>query len=53
MRVSRQWRHLQVLKRFGYGHDTDKKPRNGDLADFCPACPQLGFNVEPEWHPNL
>jgi hypothetical protein len=51
MRVSRQWRHLQVLKRFGYGHDVDKKPGNGDLADFCPACPQPGFNVAPDWRP--
>lgn len=39
------------MKRFGYGHDTDTKPGNGDLADFCPACPQPGFNVELEWYP--
>ena len=51
MRVSRQWRYLQVMKRFGFGHDTDKTPGNGELAEFCPACPQPGFNIEPEWRP--
>jgi hypothetical protein len=50
MRVSRQWRHLQDLKRFGYGHDKDKVPGDGDLADFCPACPQPGVNLPNEWH---
>jgi hypothetical protein len=50
MRVSRQWRHLQDLKRFGYGHDKDKVPGDGDLADFCPACPQPGVNLPDEWH---
>jgi hypothetical protein len=38
--VSQQWRDLQCLKRFGFGHDLHRKPGNGDLAYFCPACPQ-------------
>jgi hypothetical protein len=49
MRVSRQWRDLLARKRFGYGHDTDKKPGNGDLALFCPACPQPGVNLPDDW----
>lgn len=36
-------------KRAGYGHHTDKEPRQGDLALFCPACPQPGINLPPEW----
>jgi hypothetical protein len=50
MRVSRQWRFLQVQKKFGFGHDTAKKPGNGDLAEFCPACPQPGINIPDDWH---
>jgi hypothetical protein len=50
MRVSRQWRFLQVHKKFGFGHDREKKPGNGDLAEFCPACPQPGINIPDDWH---
>jgi CxC2 like cysteine cluster associated with KDZ transposases len=49
MRVSRQWRDLMNRKRFGYGHDQDKKPSLGDLALFCPACPQPGINIPDDW----
>jgi hypothetical protein len=49
MRVSRQWRDIKVRKWFGYGHDTDKEPGNGDLAFFCPACPQPGINLPDNW----
>jgi hypothetical protein len=49
MRVSRQWRDLLARKRFGYGHEVDKSPGNGDLALFCPACPQPGINLPPNW----
>jgi hypothetical protein len=33
----------------GQAHDrtTDFVP--GALATFCPACPQLGINIPPEW----
>jgi hypothetical protein len=36
-------------KRFGYGHETDKLPGKGDLALFCPACPQPGINLPADW----
>jgi len=44
MRVSRQWRNLQALKRSGVAYTTNlRKP--GDLALFCATCPQPGINV--------
>jgi hypothetical protein len=49
LRVSRQWRHLQALKRFGFGHEEGQQPGNGDLALFCPACPQPGVNLPQGW----
>ncbi|KAG2108071.1 uncharacterized protein F5147DRAFT_745887 [Suillus discolor] len=44
MRVARQWRKLKLLKWNGFGHE-DKEVRPGDLALFCPACPQPGINT--------
>jgi hypothetical protein len=49
MHVSWQWQHLHVLKTFRFGHDTDWAPGNGDLAEFCPACPQPGVNLSTDW----
>jgi hypothetical protein len=49
MRVSRQWRNLESWKRFGFGHDEDSLPGKGDLAIFCPACPQPGINLPENW----
>ena len=49
MRVSRQWRYLDLQARFGFGHDREKVPGNGDLAEFCPACPQPGINIPDNW----
>jgi len=49
MRVSRMWRDLSNRKRAGFGHDTEKHPRLGDLATFCPACPQPGINLLDNW----
>jgi hypothetical protein len=49
MRVSREWRHLQLLMKNGFGHDDSKSPGNGDLALFCPACPQPGINLPENW----
>ncbi|KAG1735762.1 hypothetical protein EDB19DRAFT_1896184 [Suillus lakei] len=44
MRVARQWWQLKLLKWNGHGHGSkDRKP--GDLALFCPVCPQPGINV--------
>jgi hypothetical protein len=45
MTISRQWHDLLLQKRFGFGHDLDSTPGNGDLALFCPACPQPGINI--------
>lgn len=52
MTTSRQWHDLLLLKRFGFGHDLESKPRNGDLALFCPACPQPGINISEEPAPD-
>src|SRR5882672_9737161 len=52
LRVSRQWRNLQALKRFGFGHGQSCDPGPGDLALFCPACPQPGINLPEGWENN-
>ncbi|KAG1848649.1 hypothetical protein F4604DRAFT_1687616 [Suillus subluteus] len=44
MRVARQWRQLKTMKWHGFGHRSDI-PSTGELALFCPACPQPGINV--------
>lgn len=43
------WRDLTNRKRAGFGHDTERNPGPGDLAIFCPACPQPGLNLPDEW----
>jgi hypothetical protein len=49
MRVSRQWRNLQARKRAGFGHDVDTSVGPGELAIFCPTCPQPGINLPENW----
>lgn len=49
MRVSRQWRNLQSRLRAGFGHDVDTEIGSGDLAIFCPTCPQVGVNIPENW----
>ncbi|KAG2738071.1 hypothetical protein P692DRAFT_201731898, partial [Suillus brevipes Sb2] len=49
MRVSRLWRDLKNRKWFGFGHDMESQPRLGDLALFCPSCPQPGINMPLHW----
>ncbi|KAG1815381.1 hypothetical protein EV424DRAFT_1473152 [Suillus variegatus] len=44
MRVTRQWRQLKTMKWHGFGYHSDN-PSTGELALFCPACPQPGINV--------
>ncbi|KAG1839346.1 hypothetical protein F4604DRAFT_1885303 [Suillus subluteus] len=44
MRVAQQWRQLKTMKWHGFGHRSDI-PSTGELALFCPACPQPGINV--------
>jgi hypothetical protein len=49
MRVSRTWRDLSNRKRAGFGHDAQNSPGKGELAVFCPACPQPGINLPEDW----
>ncbi|KAF8437114.1 hypothetical protein L210DRAFT_3505436 [Boletus edulis BED1] len=46
LRVSRIWRLLKLLKWKGFGH-RNRKPKQGELALFCPSCPQPGINCNP------
>lgn len=43
--MARQWRKLKLLKWNGFAHES-KAIKPGDLALFCPACPQPGINVK-------
>ncbi|KAG1836783.1 hypothetical protein DFJ58DRAFT_719005 [Suillus subalutaceus] len=45
MRAARQWRQCKLYKWHGLAHKDDQ-PKDGDLALFCPACPQLGINLD-------
>ncbi|KAG1797217.1 hypothetical protein EV424DRAFT_1475109 [Suillus variegatus] len=49
MRVSRLWRDLKNRKWFGFGHDRETQPGPGNLALFCPSCPQPGINMPSQW----
>ncbi|KAG1784597.1 uncharacterized protein HD556DRAFT_1451631 [Suillus plorans] len=44
MRAARQWRQCKLYKWHGFAHKDDQ-PKDGDLALFCPACPQTGYLV--------
>ncbi|KAI0038755.1 hypothetical protein FA95DRAFT_1505108, partial [Auriscalpium vulgare] len=48
LRVSRAYRDLKALQSQGFGFD-DSKPGPGDLAVFCPRCPQAGINLPQDW----
>ncbi|KAG1895644.1 uncharacterized protein F5891DRAFT_984083 [Suillus fuscotomentosus] len=45
MRTVRQWRQCKLYKWHGFAHKNDE-PKTGDLALFCPACPQPGINLD-------
>ncbi|KAG6825587.1 hypothetical protein H0H92_003169, partial [Tricholoma furcatifolium] len=48
----RQWRYLRMMKRSGRGHDPSGAvagTKEGDCAVLCPACPQPGINLPPNW----
>ncbi|KAJ7442097.1 hypothetical protein B0H11DRAFT_1724840, partial [Mycena galericulata] len=51
LRMTRQWRHVRMLKRAGRGHDpagiVNTMP--GECALLCPACPQPGKNLPAGW----
>jgi len=50
-RLSRLWRWMKKLKWAGFGHKTADplKVTPGELAIFCPACPQAGINLPDNW----
>ncbi|KAF8444074.1 hypothetical protein L210DRAFT_3611327 [Boletus edulis BED1] len=47
LRMSREWRHLKMLKRAGRGHVPDgiTLTSEGECAVLCPACPHPGINI--------
>ncbi|KZP17622.1 hypothetical protein FIBSPDRAFT_957071 [Athelia psychrophila] len=51
LRMIRQWRNLKMLKRAGHGHDPSgvAGTKEGECAVLCPACPQPGKNLPPDW----
>ncbi|KAG1718837.1 hypothetical protein EDD22DRAFT_983478 [Suillus occidentalis] len=49
MRMSRIWRDLMNRIHFGFGHKMDASPGPGDLALYCPTCPQPGINLPSSW----
>ncbi|KAJ7043422.1 hypothetical protein C8F04DRAFT_1250850 [Mycena alexandri] len=51
LRMVRQWRHLQMLKRSGRGHDVSgvDGTKLGSLAIDCPACPRPDVNLPEDW----
>ncbi|KAJ7355180.1 hypothetical protein DFH08DRAFT_690485, partial [Mycena albidolilacea] len=53
LRMTRQWMHLTLVKRAGRGHDPCEDRINatkaGECALLCPACPQPGKNLPPDW----
>ena len=50
LRMSRLWRWIKKRKWAGHGHDQGRTETTaGELAVFCPACPQPGINVSLNW----
>ncbi|KAJ7750618.1 hypothetical protein B0H16DRAFT_1318629 [Mycena metata] len=51
LRITRQWRHVRMLKRAARGHDPKgiANTQPGECALLCPACPQPGKNMAPDW----
>jgi hypothetical protein len=49
--VIRIWRHLKILKRSGCGNDPAGAAvtAHGQCTMECPACPQPGRNLPPNW----
>ena len=43
------WRDLLAQINSGLGHEKKAKLQPGDLAIFCPACPQPGINLPKGW----
>ncbi|KAF8131910.1 hypothetical protein EV363DRAFT_1479709 [Boletus edulis] len=47
LRMTREWRHLKMLKRAGQGHVAGgaASTHEGECAVLCPACPHPGINI--------
>jgi len=52
--MSHLWRWIKKLKWAGYGYNNKDatNPEASELANFCPACPQPGINLEESWLAN-
>ena len=48
LRVSRQWRNLELRKGFGFGHQ-ETPPQAGQMSHGCASCPQPGINLPDNW----
>ena len=48
-RMSRVWRWMKRLKWAGHRKDDQAGRTTGQLAIFCPACPQPGINISEDW----
>ncbi|KAH9478281.1 hypothetical protein JR316_0008734 [Psilocybe cubensis] len=51
-RMSRLWRWMKRLKWAGFAGHNGKSALNvgkGELANYCPTCPQPGVNIDPNW----
>lgn len=50
-RLSRLWRWVKKLRWAGYAQKAGQPitPDRGELGNFCPACPQVGFNLPDDW----
>jgi hypothetical protein len=54
-RMTRIWRWMKKLKWAGYA-GSSKKVKDvgpGELAIFCPACPQPGINIPDDWRKDI
>ncbi|KAF8804991.1 hypothetical protein BYT27DRAFT_7225132 [Phlegmacium glaucopus] len=51
MRIVCEWRHICLLKCMGRGHSESgvNGTQEGQCAVLCPACPQPGVNLPPDW----
>ena len=48
-RLSRVYRNLMLRMEFGWGYYDGSPPPEGQLAYFCPTCPQPGVNLPDDW----
>ncbi|KAJ6460709.1 hypothetical protein C8R47DRAFT_1226212 [Mycena vitilis] len=51
MRIVREWRNVKLFLRAGRAHDPSgiDGTQDGELAELCHACPQVGKNMPVDW----